>query len=72
MLAQWTAVLIGKMHLHKITSIELAKESNYHPKYLSAILNGHREPAKAQQRIEAALESLIQKKMAGDNNSITK
>lgn len=44
MLAQWIGDVIGEMHKNKITASELANEIGWHPKYLSAILNGHRSP----------------------------
>lgn len=40
MLAQWIGDVIGEMHKNKITASELANEIGWHPKYLSAILNG--------------------------------
>lgn len=45
--AQWTAEVIGEMHLHGITAKELSAKIGWHEKYLSAILNGHREPKSA-------------------------
>lgn len=57
--AQWTAELIGEMHLRKITSTQLAGALGYHPKYISAVLNGHREPKGAEQKFRDALQMLI-------------
>ncbi len=57
--AQWTGAVIGEMHLHGITSSELANALGWHPKYLSAVLNSHRTPKKAEQKIRAALGKLI-------------
>ena len=56
--AQWTAELIGEMHLKGITAKQLAAEANWHEKYLSAVLNGHREPKGAESTLRAALERL--------------
>ena len=56
--AQWTADLIGKMHLEKITSKQLAAEVGWNPKYLSAILNGHAEPKMAKEKLWAAFARL--------------
>ena len=41
MLAQWTADIIGKMHLNNITAKQLAAAIGWNPKYLSRVLNGH-------------------------------
>ena len=42
--AQWTAEVIGKMHLAGVTAKQLAAEVGWNPKYLSVVLNGHKEP----------------------------
>lgn len=59
--AQWTADLLGEMHLLGVTSKQLAAEAGWHEKYLSAVLNGHREPKDAKEKLNSALER-IQKK----------
>lgn len=59
---QWTADLIGKMHIHGITSKKLAENVGWNPKYLSAILNGHRKPKNAEQKLTVALDELIANK----------
>lgn len=56
--AQWTADIIGEMHLYRITSKQLAAEAGYHEKYLSVVLNGHREPKGAEVTLRSALERL--------------
>lgn len=58
--AQWTADLIGKMHLNGITSKQLANEANLNPKYLSAILNGHVNPKHAQETLRSALDRIVE------------
>lgn len=59
--AQWTADLVGEMHLHKISALMLAKEVGWNPKYLSTVLNGHRTPAGAEKKLNDALDRLIGK-----------
>ena len=60
--AQWTANLLGEMHLSGVTAKQLAAEAGWHEKYLSAVLNGHREPKNAEQTLRAALARLVEKK----------
>lgn len=57
--AQWTADIVGKMHLQGITAIELSNQLGYNPKYVSAVLNGRREPKGAEERFRKALDELI-------------
>ena len=64
--AQWTADLLGKMHLAGVTSKELAAEAGWHPKYLSVVLNGHREPKGAEQTLSAALERIVNREHSQD------
>lgn len=56
--AQWVAELIGEMHLRRVTAKQLAESVGWHPKYLSAVLNGHREPKGAEAKLRKALEEL--------------
>ena len=65
MLEQWTAEIIGLMHIHRITSKELSAQLGYNLKYASTILNGHRKPKNAEQTFRQALDDLIQQKQAG-------
>ncbi|WP_419169816.1 hypothetical protein [Negativibacillus massiliensis] len=57
--AQWTADVIGKMHLYKITSVKLAEKIGWNPKYLSAVLNGKREPKNAEDVVKTAIQKII-------------
>lgn len=53
--AQWTAEIIGQMHMHGFTAKQLAEEVGWHSKYLSAVLNGHRNPKDAEVKLKKAL-----------------
>ncbi|OLR68414.1 helix-turn-helix domain-containing protein [Intestinimonas butyriciproducens] len=57
--AQWTGELIGEMHLKGITAKQLAAKVGWHEKYLSAVMNGHKEPKGAEKKLRAALERLV-------------
>lgn len=49
--AKWTADLLGKMHLAGVTAKQLAAEVGWNPKYLSVVLNGHKEPKGAEEKL---------------------
>ena len=58
--AKWTAELIGEMHLAGVTAQRLAAEAGWHPKYLSAVMNGHREPKGAEHTLRQALRRILE------------
>lgn len=60
----WTGNLIGMMHNHSITYDDLAAEMGVTKSYISALLNGRRNPPNAQSRMETAVCAVIQKKNA--------
>ena len=57
--AQWTADVIGEMHLNGVTGKQLAAEIGWNPKYLSQVLNGHESPKGAEAKVRAALGKLL-------------
>lgn len=57
--AQWTAEIIGEMHLCGVTHKRLAEAVGWHPKYLSAVLNGKKTPSGAEAKLRSALSKLI-------------
>lgn len=57
--AQWTADVIGEMHLNGVTGKQLAAEIGWNPKYLSQVLNGHENPKGAETKVRAALGKLL-------------
>lgn len=60
--AQWTAEIIGKMHLAGVTMKQLAAEAGWHEKYLSAVLHGHRNPKGTEEKLRSALARLTGEK----------
>lgn len=64
MLAQWMINLFGTMRVNKIKDSELAAEVGWHPKYLSAVLNGHKTPKNAEEKLSAALLRILERKAA--------
>lgn len=69
MLAQWMEVFFGKKRVNKVTDAELAAEMGWHPKYLSAVLNGHKTPKGAEAKLTAALDRIIERKNSGCGGS---
>ena len=61
MLAQWIGDFVGRMHRNRVTITQLGQEMGVTREYLSMILNGHREPEGIEQRMNDALDSLIEK-----------
>lgn len=59
MLAQWIADLVGQMHKYRITMKMLADKLGVTREYVSMVLNGHREPAGAEEKFSKAVEELI-------------
>ena len=57
----WTGEIVGIMHINKISHQQLADTLGWHVKYLSAVLNGKRNPKKAEEKIRCALEEIISK-----------
>ena len=57
--AQWTADLIGGMHLARVSKKQLAKHLGVTPEYVSMVLNGHREPDGAAERFKDALDQIV-------------
>ena len=59
---KWTGNLVGLMHDEKISFSELADELGVTNRYVSMVLNGHREPEGAEEKFTAALNRLIKRK----------
>ena len=57
--AQWTAEIVGKMHLYGITGKRLAAALGWNPKYLSQVLNSPNPPKGAEDKLRVAMEQLI-------------
>ena len=59
---KWTANIVAKLHLNKITKKRLAEQLGDTPEYISMVLNGHKTPKGAEQKFNAALDELIKTK----------
>lgn len=55
----WTGRLVGRMHVHEITSNDVAKEIGRCKAYVSMMLNCKRNPPGGREQLEQAVESII-------------
>ena len=61
---KWTGDLVGLMHTNGISQQELADVLGVTNRYVSMVLNSHKEPAGAKERFSAALNHIIERKEA--------
>lgn len=61
MLAQWIGEIVGQMHSSKVSKAQLAEHMGVSREYVSMILNGHRCPAGAEERLRSAVRELVEK-----------
>lgn len=59
---KWTGDLVGLMHTHRISFSELADELGVTNRYVSAILNSHKEPEGAEARLRDAVDRIVGRK----------
>lgn len=55
----WIAEAVGKMHINKITGIEVAKRMGVTAQYFSEIINGKKNPKGARERILNAIDEIV-------------
>ena len=65
---KWTGRLVGKMHNEEITRNELAEELGVKKSYISMILNCERKPPHAQQRLEAGVDAIIERRKQSEKS----
>lgn len=58
----WTGRLIGKMHCNRISITEVAQYLGWHKAYVGMILNSQRNPRDGREKLEAAVDALIEKR----------
>ena len=60
--AQWTGAFIGRLHTNNISAKDFAVYVGINPRYLSAVLNGKRNPKNAEKRFNEALDRLLEER----------
>jgi len=68
---KWTGDLVGLMHNHRISFQALAEQLGVTNRYVSMVLNGHRDPPGAEARFRAAVTNLIAKRSHGSADTDT-
>lgn len=58
---KWTGDLVGLMHTNRISFQALADKLGVTNRYVSMVLNGHRDPPGAEEKFRAALDELLSK-----------
>lgn len=59
---KWTGRLVGRMHNERITYEEVANELGVTRNYVSMVLNGKRKPPNAKERLQAAVDNIVQRR----------
>ena len=57
---EWTGEVIGVMHNNRISYQQMADKLGWHVKYLSAVMNGKRNPADAEAKVRTALKEILE------------
>ena len=56
--AEWTGEIVGRLHTLGLNAKDLAAQLGYNHVYVSAVLNGRRNPKQAEGKFRAALDEL--------------
>lgn len=63
---KWTGQIVGTMHNERITYDDLAKEMGVTKAYISMILNGARKPSGIAERVQSAVNAIVERKRAAN------
>ena len=55
----WIGEIVGKMHVNKISNIDVAKAMGVTPEYISMLLNGKKTSKSAKEDLTAALDTIL-------------
>ena len=67
MSSEWTGHIVGLLHTHRITQVELATELGLTAQYISMVLNGKKFSKGIQERMESAIQAIVDRR----NNTST-
>lgn len=56
---KWIAVIVGKMHINKISNKDVAEKMGVTPEYISMLLNGKKSTKTAKEDITSAIDSIL-------------
>ena len=63
---QWTGRIVGLLHMHRITQVELASEMGVTAQYVSMVLNGKKSPKGIEERMDAAIVAITERREMTD------
>lgn len=64
----WAAETVGRMHLLRVTGLELAKEAGITNSYLSAVLHDKKGDEKTRQKVTETLDRIERQRATGAEN----
>jgi transcriptional regulator with XRE-family HTH domain len=64
MSTEWTGRIVGLLHTHRITQTELAAELGLTAQYISMVLNGKKTSKGIDERMEAAIQAILDRRNA--------
>ena len=59
---EWAGELVSELHMAGVTIKALCEEAEMNPKYVGQVLRGKEKSSKAENKLRAALASLIEKR----------
>lgn len=62
MAENWTGGIVAAMHTHRIKQSELAQEMGLTFQYVSMVLNEKRQPKGMKERMEAAIDAIVDRR----------
>lgn len=67
MAEEWTGRIVALLHTHRIRQAELAEELGVSAQYVSMVLNGKKNPKGIQERMENAIQAIVDRRNATKN-----